>query len=330
MKVCSELLNSGAKYSLLLTFHFYRLVVYKMSSLLLNHIALLKISGADATDFLQGQLTNDVTLLTQNWHYSGYCSPKGRLLGLFSIWRHDENYYALLSSSLVASVTSRLKMFVLRSKVVVEHLDSAVNVGILGDRGQLPLKTGETIEVATQERGQLYSASGLFILGLGGRSLVIDPLGTELSRDLASDIEHEWWFQNIIAGLPSIDSETVEMFVPQMVNLDLIDGVNFKKGCYTGQEIVARMHYLGKLKQRMFVCDAKDLQTSIESALPGTKILTKDGKNAGNLVTPIIRGKCLAVLRLEYSEAPLQLEGEAAVLTAIEEQPYPLQPTEKA
>jgi len=271
----------------------------------LNNISLLKFSGADTISFLQGQLTNDLNTLEDQWQFSGYCSPKGRLLALFQLWREDKDVYALIDSSLLEATVKRLRMYVMRSKVTIAHVEQAEICAVLKQEN-----TKYSITTEAQSR----------LLHHGTRALKVN-LASESAVSTTGNVDNVWALSCIEAGEPTISSANAELFVPQMVNLDLLDGINFKKGCYTGQEIVARMHYLGKLKQRMFVCDI----TNHEAATPivGEKVISIiDGveRNAGNVVS-VAEGKALAVVRIEMVSAPLRSES-GSELRVSERQAY--------
>jgi len=267
----------------------------------INNISILKFSGVDSIRFLQGQLSNDVEALGTNWQFTGYCSPKGRLLALLQLWTHEGDTYATVNKSVVEATARRLRMYVMRSKVVIEELNEASCVGLVNPKTASP-------RFSTEINDSVHT------LNFGDRELLIDLSGALQGRDTL-----DWETATINAGEPTIDANNVELFVPQMVNLDLLDGINFKKGCYTGQEIVARMHYLGKLKQRMFVCDIDE--RSNKQIMSGEKILA-DGKNAGNIVAVSNANKvALAVIRRELSDQQLNCE-TGARLTVAPEQPY--------
>jgi len=264
-----------------------------------NSLSVLKFSGADTISFLQGQLTNDVNALGAEWQFSGYCNPKGRLLALFHLWRYNDDVYATVDSSLIEATAKRLRMYVMRSKVVIEELHQASCLYLIDPKNQ-------TDRFSMEVDGDKHT------LEFGGRSLLIDLSGSTggASDDVSAS---NWKLACISAGEPTINSLTVELFVPQMVNLDLLDGINFKKGCYSGQEIVARMHYLGKLKQRMYMCEIDG------DAQPGEKISMRD-KNAGNIVA-VSGAAALAVIRREHLSEQLSTES-GAQLSTLSQQPY--------
>ncbi len=295
----------------------------------LKHLATIQFTGKDTLSFLQGQVSNDINALDERWQFSGYCNPKGRLLALFQFWRVADTVYGLLDASLLEETIKRLRMYVMRSDVTIEVLDNASCHGIVD-----PQLGGERFSLEITENDHR--------LNYGGQQLIVNLNDTDLAQPTinSNDINEDgsgtsaWSAISIARGLPSITAETRELFVPQMINLDLIGGVNFKKGCYTGQEIVARMHYLGKLKQRMYVCDLTNIaqeQSAIEHQVgAGDKVLTIDesgsSKNAGTLVAVEHDAQlALAVLRIEMVNARcgFSLENGSA-LSVRHEQPYSL------
>ena len=227
----------------------------------LSHFGIIAAYGEDATEFLQAQFTNDIQQVDEaHSQLSALCSPKGRMLCNFRIFRREQTYYLVLPYELLEAVLSRLRMYVLRSKVTLEDASDALMgigasgnkmVDLLGDiAGNLPGKVDESIEykdytivrvAGTTPRFEIYGL--LEAMKKLWQALVVHatPVGASV-----------WELLNIQAGIPVITARTIDAFVPQMANMQLINGVSFTKGCYPGQEIVARMHYLGKLKRRMY------------------------------------------------------------------------------
>ncbi len=281
----------------------------------LNNISLLKFSGTDTVSFLQGQLTNDLSSLEGQWQFSGYCSPKGRLLALFQLWREDNDVYALIDSSLLEATVKRLKMFIMRSKVTIEVVEQ-VEIS--------PLFNQESAKFSITSEDQsrlLHHGTRALKINFYPEATVSTTNNDSISKDTPNSADEAWALSCIEAAEPTITSDNVELFVPQMVNLDLLDGINFRKGCYTGQEIVARMHYLGKLKQRMFICDVTNHESA--TAIAGEKIVSiVDGaeRNAGNVVSAV-EGKALAVVRMEMLSATLRSES-GSELRISERQAY--------
>ncbi|MFT4629367.1 MAG: folate-binding protein YgfZ [Arenicella sp.] len=297
-----------------------------MNTVPISHLSLIKISGPDAQTFLQGQLTNDVAKLSNSWQYAGYCNPKGRLLALLQIWRQEENFYALISSDLVEATSKRLRMYVMRSKVSIEELADCKLIGLLQHsslaptlaRLNLPPEDAacEQSELGEYRHGDLIQNQKACVLIINKRALIVHKAGTEDSTEPSLETNSRWLQADISEGVPQVCAATVEQFIPQMLNLDILGGVSFKKGCYTGQEIVARMHYLGKLKQRMFSCDISNnigIMADINDvALPeaGDKVYSDSAleKAIGTLVSVDLSSRqVLAVLRLNSLEDCLRL-----------------------
>ncbi len=228
----------------------------------LSHLSWIHATGVDASSFLHGQLTNDLeTLPASRSQLSAYCNPKGRMLCLFRISRHRDGFLLQLPGELSAAVLKRLTMYVLRAKVTLQSLDQELaSLGVHGTAAA-ELLARQLGPLPPGPDGVATDPNGIQVLALPGidqaRYQVVAPATQlkEIWRALASRIPTvagwSWSWLDIVTGIPQIWSATSEEFIPQMANLDLIGGVSFKKGCYPGQEIVARMHYLGRLKQRM-------------------------------------------------------------------------------
>lgn len=224
--------------------------------------ALLRAGGADATTFLNGQLTNDIRRLESGGSLlAGYCTPQGRLLAIARVFRRGSDYYLQLPLELRDAVLERLRKYVMRAKVVLEPADPELIVFSLAGADSATLLARAVAGPAPGRDGSIESGdlTALRIVGPRDRFQVIAPVGDAktLWRALqavgAQPVAGHWWdWFDIDAGLPTVRRATQEKFVPQTVNLDLVGGVNFEKGCYPGQEIVARVHYLGRLKERMY------------------------------------------------------------------------------
>jgi folate-binding protein YgfZ len=227
----------------------------------LSHYGLIAARGEEAMDFLQNQFSNDIRQVTDTEsQLSAYCSPKGRMLAEFRIFRFRDVYYLRLPRELLEPTLKRLRMFILRSKVTLEDAsDTLVRFGFAGPEADKRL--GEILKAVPTEANRVGQNDGLVIIRLPGPlprfEIHGEPdAGQALWRRLARQATPvgagRWNWLDIQAGLPEILPPTVEAFVPQMVNLEALQGISFKKGCYPGQEVVARMHYLGKLKRRMY------------------------------------------------------------------------------
>jgi tRNA-modifying protein YgfZ len=192
----------------------------------LSQLALFDVTGDDAASFLQGQLTQDVQLWQPHEiKRAAWCTVKGRMLASFYLWPIDGGFRLLVAQDLVAKLLPRLRMFVMRAKVLVsEPLDR-------------PLYACHSPQAALSHDGTRYT---LLASGFG--------VSTDVAQ--ASPKPADWLLAHIQAGVAWVSAANSEQFVPQTANFELVGGVNFRKGCYPGQEIVARSQYLGKLKQR--------------------------------------------------------------------------------
>jgi folate-binding protein YgfZ len=207
---------------------------------------LIRAVGPDAGTFLQGQLSNDV--LSQSVgeaRWAGYCSAKGRLLASFLVLRRGpEEWWLLCSADLLAQTLKRLRMYVLRAKCVLDEPGLALHGGCGLDG--LPAVAALAPMGAVAE-GEAHWVRLADVAGQP-RWLRAGPAGSAPpGADL--DLAHWQWLE-VRSGVARVVAATVEAFVPQMVNLELVGGVNFKKGCYPGQEVVARSQYRGTLKRR--------------------------------------------------------------------------------
>lgn len=226
----------------------------------LSHLGVIRVGGEDAASFLQAQLTCDLREVSAGAaRYGGYCSPKGRLLATFLIWRSAGAFHLLLPEALQEPVRKRLSMFVLRAKARLEDAAVAtVRLGISGPAAESALSrclgAAPAAPLAVQER------DGVVVIRLDAQRFVI-ALPPEQAPQLWDALAAQatpagaacWDWLDLRAGIATVVPATQDQFVPQMANLDLVGGVSFSKGCYPGQEIVARTHYLGKLKRRMFL-----------------------------------------------------------------------------
>jgi len=237
-------------------------------------LAGLRIQGRDAEAFLQGQVTSDVAALASGAsQYSAWCTPKGRVLANFLLRRIDrETFEFLLPEPLLAPIRKRLGMFVLRSKVTLEDTDaSTARVGLGGPAAKALVEAAiGTVPPALRsipvDGGELLQVRGTRFVAI---------LATEQAEQFWDRLAKSarpagfpcWKWLTVRAGVPVILPATQDQFIPQAINWDAIEGVSFQKGCYSGQEIVARTHYLGRLKERTVLAHAE--QTALE---PGVRL----------------------------------------------------------
>ncbi|WJW76742.1 folate-binding protein YgfZ [Thiohalobacter sp. IOR34] len=301
----------------------------------LSHLALIAVHGEDAAEFLQGQLSNDIREVTpEHSQLSSYCNPKGRILATFRVFQRDGIYYLALPMELAEPILKRLQMFVLRAAVTLEEVtDTFVHIGVSGDDAPRELENLlDRLPQAVDEVVSQQLCTVLRIPGIHPRYEIYGPLD-ELKRlwdglnvRFAPVGEPAWGLLNVAAGLPVIYPQTSEAFVPQMVNLHLVGGVSFKKGCYPGQEVVARMQYLGKLKRRMYLAwvDAE------QAPQPGDELYTPDNgeQSAGKIVEarphPDGGYLLLAVIQISGADAgQIHLDSPEGPRLEFRDLPYP-------
>lgn len=301
----------------------------------LSHYGLISAYGEEAVSFLQGQLTNDVAQVDEtHTQLSAYCNPKGRMIANFRIFKREDTLYLSLPYPLLETVLNRLRMYVMRSKATLQDAsDALMRFGLHGPQAekQLMAITG----IVPTEINQAVQHNGYTIIRIPGSEPRFEIYGlldavTQLWQNLDVDAApvgaHIWELLNIQAGIPVIVPETSEAFVPQMANMSSLGAINFKKGCYTGQEIVARMHYLGKLKKRMYRIALENHETP----KPGDAIFTENtaaGSGTGTIVSAEQTDEgcyeALAVIQIANAEnQPLRLRDASGPLIKILELPY--------
>jgi tRNA-modifying protein YgfZ len=262
--------------------------------IILKERALLKISGSDAEIFLQNQLSNDISALDSfRVQLNAYCQHQGKIISLFWVMRHHESFLISLPQDLLNKIKSRLQMFVIMSDVVIEDVSSSYNqIGLIDEK-----------------QSNVYSINDRL-------SLLINKVTDKDNFDMEGVAE--WTLACIKSFLPEIFLATSEKFVPQMLNLDIDEiGVNFSKGCYPGQEVVARLHYLGSAKRRlfsfrsnqeMFVGDSLYCSSSKTALARGDRY-----KGSGIVVSKVKYNSlfyCLATLDVDLINAEITLNNE--------------------
>ena len=243
----------------------------------LSPLGVFTVSGADAEQFLQGQLTSDVRRVDPGHsQLGGYCTPKGRLLALLRIFRRGDAYQAQLPATLLEPTVARLGKYVMRSKVSLAPAGDLIGIGLSGPHCERELQAlTETVPRAVDEIVQASELTVLRIPGIHPRFMIYGPreaaekAWARLNVHAAPVGAPAWALLDVLAGVPQVFPETVEEFIPQTVNLDLLGGIAFDKGCYTGQEIVARLHYRGTVKRRMYLAR---LASGGTAPAPGTPV----------------------------------------------------------
>lgn len=306
----------------------------------LSHLSTIVVAGGDAADVIQGQFTNDVKKVDEERsQISAFCNNKGRMLANFRLFQNQHNYFLSIRSDLVESSIEHLQKYVLRAQVAIQDVsEQLIHIGISGKNAQTllsPFIDKLNTDVDSVSSNDDYIA--IRVAGTVPRYQILCSL--EHAKKLWEAISGKakvvnstfWDYLDISNGLPLIDSNTREEFVPQMVNMELIDGVSFEKGCYTGQEIVARTHYLGKQKRRTY-------RIRISSAtIPkaGDQLATQtstDNQYTGTLVTVYQTAEneyeALAVIQIKAAESEqLKLKDTDAEISILE-LPYSLEDKE--
>lgn len=225
----------------------------------LVHLALIECAGEDAKSFLHNQLTSDVNhLAPDSAQHSAWCTAKGRMQASFLLYRSGQAFRALLAEDLLAATQKRLQMFVLRSKVRLSALTGTNEIiGLAGPKAEAALASAG-LPLPSEPLGSSSFADGTIIRLDDTRFVLVvsTTVAPELWRTLSALARPVgtpvWQWLDVQAGIPLITEPTKEAFVPQMANFDKIGGVSFHKGCYPGQEIVARTQYLGKVKRHLY------------------------------------------------------------------------------
>jgi len=279
----------------------------------LAHLAALRFTGADALSFLQGQVSNDTQQLAESTPVlAAYSTAQGRVLALIYLIPHSSGVLAILPREVLLPTMERMRKFILRAKVRIEDAADLIVAGSLGAGSGSRYVEHDGVGVAPVG----HDASRCWVIGPP------EKIAAPADAAAANRIEAEWRLADIRAGLPQVYAATSEAFVAQMLNLDLLDGISFSKGCYTGQEIIARTQHLGRIKRRLFRLSLPSGSWSVGQALR-----LADGRQ-GRLTEVIEsrgRTEALAVLSVEASSAGgADAAGEPLVDAAELPLPYSL------
>ncbi len=250
--------------------------ILTMPTAKLDRYGLVSVSGAEARDFLHAQLTSDVkNLAADRAALAGWCTAKGRLLATFLVIPASEGFLLQLSRDIAGAVAKRLSMFVLRSKVKVADASEAwTQLGVWSDESE-----------PNELFGVSQTPEGITVKVGEGRFLRLVPSSAAVAADAA---EEAWTLEEMRVGRPLITAATQDLFVPQMVNLEKLGGIDFHKGCYPGQEVVARAQYRGEVKRRM-----------VRLPAPAGASLRPGQEFNGGIVVDCAGGEVLAVMPLQ-------------------------------
>ena len=251
----------------------------------LEHLRILTISGEDAGELLQGQMTQDVRKLEDDKiHMTSFCNVQGRVIASAFIQFKDDHYDLILSSQLVEDLFNHLQRYILRSKVEIQQSEKLVYAIFSKDI------------VNDQELFKMVANDPKRMLALA------DKVPQSIENFITSE---EWIEHDIKEMIPIINKESSEKFIPQMLNLDILNAVSFSKGCYTGQEVVARVQHRGKIKQRMF-----KIKTESKSLVSAGSEIHHETKKVGTVVISELIDNfsiCLAVINSADSNSPLNI-----------------------
>lgn len=291
----------------------------------LSHLGVIRISGEDAAKFIHGQLTQDFVLLDQNQaRLAAFCSAKGRVQASFiGFKRPDGDVLLVCSKDLLAATLKRLSMFVLRAKArLTDASDEFVICGLVGSATKTIAAHAQSAwakaDFDTQTVVNLYPADGV------ARQLWIAPVACPAPAGAALSLSL-WQWSEVRSGVATVTTAVIDAFVPQMLNYESVGGVSFKKGCYPGQEVVARSQFRGTLKRRTFLVHS-------EYALaPGDAIYSASDPDqpAGTVVqsaeTPQGGFDALASLQIGLAEGPgLHHASAQGPIVSVLALPYPL------
>ena len=293
---------------------------------LLPHLGIIRVEGEDAAKFLHGQLTQDFALLgLSEARLAAFCSAKGRMVASFiGFKRSDGDILLVCSRDLLAPTLKRLSMFVLRAKVKLSDASDAfalrgvagAALGMLVDARGAPPWT--KVEVGTASVVFLYPADGveraLWIAPAGDPEPALEPLSTAA-----------WQHAEVRSGVATITAPVIEAFVPQMLNYESVGGVNFKKGCYPGQEVVARSQFRGTLKRRAYLAHcpapmaAGDEVFQESDAAQPCAVVVQAAADASGEFDAIVSGQIAAL-----QSQPLHLGAVPGARLTLAPMPYPL------
>ncbi|EIJ44310.1 folate-binding protein YgfZ [Beggiatoa alba B18LD] len=301
----------------------------------LSAYGLLQVTGNDAEKFLQGQFTNDVRQVNgQRSQLSAWCNAKGRVLYTFHLIKRNNDYLIFLPYEGLEAVQKRLKMFVLRADVQFTDVsEQLVSISIAGNHSVQYLS--EALGFAVPQESNMSITQGQYtvvrIAGQTPRYLVIADSETQCqtwqtltAKSVRAVGSSAWQLLNILAGIPQITTNLADQFVPQMLNYQAIGGINFKKGCYAGQEIVARMQYLATLKQRLYLIRLPaDCTPQIGDDFYGVMDVQSIGKLVNVQAHPEGGYIGLAVLSIEQAESnPVSLQKVGGATAQLLNLPY--------
>lgn len=290
----------------------------------LTHLSVLAVTGSDARKFLQGQISCNINNVTQNHAgFGAFCNAKGRVISTFFILQHEQQLLLILPTALLASLQKRLQMYILRADTQLQ--DKSNKYCLLGLQAEIGLDL-DLPDTAMQTQAIVGGLAckypvGNYWLWVGNIERAQEYwLKMNAKHFVSGQQTQAGQLHNIYAGIPWLTNETSGMFIPQSINMVQLEGICFNKGCYIGQEIIARTHYLGKSKNIMLRAQL----SADSSVIAGAKIYNLDADNkqsVGNIVNAQINGNNYEVLmsiKTGLGKAPnLSIENTSTPITIL-------------
>lgn len=261
----------------------------------LKEMAVVEVSGDDAMGFLHGQFTNHINEIGDAFRLAAYCQPQGRILSLMRVVKKGDLFYLIMPQDLTAGFIKRLSMFILRSKVFIRLADELAVFGVISQNKQLP-----DIDHAVIDNDMVIGRVSNW--GNLQRALLVANPEKALNQMQVTDDSVMWFLSEIETSTPWVFEKTKEAFIPQWINLDLIGGLVFDKGCYPGQEIISRMQHLGKTPRRLVLLKS-DSKVLVE---PKTDVFL-NGEAVGQTVAGVqTQDKTLVLVSMSIKENVVQ------------------------
>lgn len=261
----------------------------------LKEMAVVEVSGDDAMGFLHGQFTNHINEIGDAFRLAAYCQPQGRILSLMRVVKKGDLFYLIMPQDLTAGFIKRLSMFILRSKVFIRLADELAVFGVISQNKQLP-----DIDHAVIDNDMVIGRVSNW--GNLQRALLVANPEKALNQMQVTDDSAMWFLSEIETSTPWVFEKTKEAFIPQWINLDLIGGLVFDKGCYPGQEIISRMQHLGKTPRRLVLLKS-DSKVLVE---PKTDVFL-NGEAVGQTVAGVqTQDKTLVLVSMSIKENVVQ------------------------
>jgi folate-binding protein YgfZ len=268
----------------------------------IDHLGVLKVTGDDATAFLQGQLTCNIKELTQqNSFFAGFCNPKGRVISTLLLFKQNDEFLLILPLVLLDQIKNKLQRYILRSQVKIENGSDELCLSGLSCSKEMSSQL-LLPEINFSRQNNLLKLPNNHYLLVADAAETIAFWSAQLKLGFQVQSSQVWQALDVNAGLAWLIESTSEQHTPQMLNLDKLGGISFSKGCYTGQEVVARTHYLGKVKRELFLA-----QTTIDAVFSNDNaVIDQTGQSVGQVLTCQIDNnscKILVVLLTSAAES---------------------------